>query len=654
MWLLHAAISGVNAMRSGSAKSFLGLLGAALLGACGEQTAPASAPPEAAPPAPASAPSAAARPAPNASRNVYFGAVHVHTSYSFDAFTNGTVSKPADAYAWAKGQPIQGNKQGLMMQIKTPLDFYAVSDHAEMMGVFPKLSDPTNPLSKLPLAAEVTSEDPNVALQAFAGILRDMSAGKLDPALTDPAVSRSVWSEIVTAADAAYEPGNFTTFPAFEWTSNPNKRNLHRVVLFRDSAKLPELAFSALESDRPEELWKWMDTQRAAGSTLLAIPHNGNASDGLMFSLTGTDGEPLDAASIEARSANEPLYEISQIKGTSETHPDLSPNDEFAGFELWDYTLSADAERPTQRAGSYARKALLDGLGLAREGKENPFAYGFIGDSDTHNAAATNEEDNYTGKFAFETNPSHRLNGMEGQPAGQLQQVREFSSAGLAGVWAEENTREAIFDAMRRKETFGTSGPHIRVRFFGGFGLGAADLDAADWIAGAYARGVPMGGRLTPAAGGGAPSFLLWAARDPNSGNLDRIQIVKGWVDADGKQHEAIFDVAWSGERKPDAATGKLPPVGDTVDVAKATYTNTIGAAELRSAWTDPSFDPAQHAFYYVRVLEIPTPRWSTRDAAALGIPIPVGLPATIQERAWSSPIWVEPATAGGATPPTP
>jgi hypothetical protein len=497
------------------------------------------------------------------------------------------------------------------------------------------------------MAARVLSDDPNVALQAFAEILREMSAGKVDPAFTDPAISRSVWQEIVETADAHYEPGRFTTFPAFEWTSNPAKRNLHRVVLFRGSRTLPELAYSSFDSEKPEELWRWMEAQRAAGASLLAIPHNGNASDGLMFSLTDSAGNPLGASYNGARRVNEPLYEISQIKGTSETHPELSPNDEFASFELWDYTLSADAERPTRRQGSYARRALLDGLALAREGKGNPFQFGFIGDSDTHNAAASNEEDNYTGKFAMEAEPSHRLKGLPGQPPAQAQQVREFSSGGLAGVWAEENTREAIFDAMLRRETFGTSGPHIRVRFFGGWSFSPDDL-RGDWAAAGYARGVPMGGALPAAPRDGRPSFLVFAAKDPKSGHLDRVQVVKGWVDAAGAAHDAVYDVAWSGGRTRDPATGRLPPVGSTVDAAAATYTNEIGEPELSAVWSDPDFDGALHAFYYVRVLEIPTPRWSTRDAVALGVPLPAGLPPSIQERAWSSPIWYEPAPAGG------
>ena len=585
---------------------------------------------------------AADRPPPNPLKNAYFGDVHIHTGYSFDAYTNGTITSPSDAYEWAQGKPIQGSKNGPKLQIVTPLDFYAVSDHAEFMGVFRKMGDPQSPLSKTDIAKRVTSSDPNVAMQAFAGILRDLSAGKVDPQLTDPEISRTVWAEIVKTADAYYRPGYFTTFPAFEWTSNPNKRNLHRVVVFRDSAKLPELVLSALDTEKPEELWSWMQVQRSKGSTLLAIPHNANASDGLMFSLTDSYGKPLSAAYNAERARNEPLYEITQIKGTSETHPDLSPNDEFAGFEQWDYTLSADSERPTHRAGSFVRQALLDGLSQAARGQGNPFKYGLIGDSDTHNAAASNEEFNYTGKFGVEAEPAHRLNGFPGQPAGQVQQVREFSSGGLAGVWAQENTRESIYDAMLRKETFGTSGTHIKVRFFGGWDFGGGDVKGPGFVKAGYARGVPMGGDLKAAGKGKAPTFMVWAIKDPHSGNLDRLQIIKGWVDAAGKQHEKIYDVAWSGNRK-IGTDGKLPPVGNTVDVAKATYANSIGSAELAAAWTDPEFDPAVSAFYYSRVIEIPTPRWSTYDAARLGIKIPGGLPASIQERAWTSPIWYTP-----------
>jgi hypothetical protein len=336
----------------------------------------------------------AALPPPNPQRTAYFGDVHVHTGWSFDAFTNGSKTTPTDAYAWAKGKEITNSGVGGKIQIQTPLDFYMVADHAEYMGVFNQMANPDSPLSKTELAKNVTSPDANVRIQTFAKLLRDMSEGKRDPTLSDPALARSVWSQIVKAADANYQPGKFTTFAGFEWTSNPDKRNLHRVVVFRDTAKLPDMVLSALDSDDPETLWKWMANLRANGSTLLAIPHNGNASDGRMFELVKFDGKPIDAQYNKTRAANEPLYEITQIKGTSETHPELSPTDEFANFEQWDYTLSADAERPTQRKGSFARQALLDGLSQEAAGNGNPFKYGFIGDTDTHNAAASNEEFN--------------------------------------------------------------------------------------------------------------------------------------------------------------------------------------------------------------------------------------------------------------------
>lgn len=578
---------------------------------------------------------------PNADNNVYFGDVHVHTGWSFDAFTNGSKTTPMDAYAWAQGKPITGSG-GPEMQIKTPLDFYMVADHAEFMGVFNQMENPDSPLSKTELAKGVTSPDPNVRLQTFAGILRDMSAGKIDPQLSNPVLAGSVWDEIVKAADANYTPGKFTTFAGFEWTSNPQKRNLHRVVVFRDTERLPDLVFSALDSEDPEALWKWMEEQRGNGSRLFAIPHNGNASDGRMFALTKFDGKPIDAAYNKTRETNEPLYEITQIKGTSETHPDLSPTDEFAGFEQWDYTLSADFERPTHRKGSFVRQALLDGMSQAADGAGNPFKYGFIGDTDTHNAAGTNEEFNYTGKFAFENNARERLTGLEGAPAGQIQQVQEFSSAGLAGVWAPENTREAIWDAMQRRETFATSGPMIKVRFFGSFDYAADDVQSPDFVKLAYANGVPMGGDLKLGAGN-APTFLVMASKDPKSGNLDRVQIVKGWLDAAGKQHEKIYNVVWSGDRKVDA-NGDLPAVGDSVDAKTATYTNSIGDAQLATGWTDPDFRPEESAFYYARVLEIPTPRWNTYDAAREKMPPLTKVPAVIQERAWSSPIWYTPA----------
>jgi hypothetical protein len=610
----------------------------ALLAACGPGE-------EATAPAPAETQAPAAAPAETLSSVVsrpYFGAVHVHTSLSFDAFTNGSRTTPQDAYRWARGEEITSSGHGAPIKLKTPLDFYMVADHAEMLGVFREMLNEDSEVARLPIAERVLSDDANVAMQAFAEILRDKSEGNADPALSNPDISRSSWQDMIKAADAYYEPGKFTTFAGFEWTSNPQKRNLHRVVVFRDTDKLPELPLSTDESEDPETLWRWMAEQRANGAELLAIPHNGNASDGRMFELVKFDGTPIDDEWIAARELNEPLYEISQIKGTSETHPDLSPNDEFAGFEQWDYTLSADFERPTHRKGSFARQALLDGLSLEDEGRGNPFKFGFIGDTDTHNAAASHEEFNYTGKFAHENVAEFRLDGAEGQPPGQIQQIREFSSAGLAGVWASGNTREAIYDAMLRKETFGTSGPMIRVRMVAGYGLADAGLASILEPSAENDVGVPMGGELDASTDGSAPTILVGAVKDPNSANLDRIQVIKGWIDSEGTQHEQVYDVAWSGDRVP-GEDGKLPGVGNTVDLDTARYTNSIGAPELSVAWTDPHFDPAQRAFYYARVIEIPTPRWSTIDAVALGRPLLDGLPPTLQERAWTSPIWYSP-----------
>jgi hypothetical protein len=526
------------------------------------------------------------------------------------------------------------------MQIATPLDFYMVSDHAEMLGVFRQMANPQSPLSKLPIAPRILSSDPNVALQAFGQLLREFSSGHGDPALLDPSVSATSWQEMIKAADAAYKPGRFTTFAGFEWSSNPNKRNLHRVVVFRDTAKLPGLPLSSALDPDPETLWKWMETQRAAGSTVLAIPHNANASDGLMFAQTRYNGAPIDAAYSRTRARNEPLYEISQIKGTSETLPELSPNDEFAGFEIWDYLLSADGEPATKHRGSYVREALLDGLSQEAKGNGNPFKYGFIGDSDTHNAAAANEEFNQTGKFAFQNIPKQQLEGLPGMKEWQIRQMQQFSSGGLAGVWAVKNTRGAIYDAMQKKETWGTSGTMIKVRFFGGWDFKPGDVKTPGFVKTGYARGVPMGGDLV--GKGKAPRFMVMAQKDPKSGNLDRVQIIKGWVDAKGEQHQKIYDVAWSGGRKP-GPDGRLPPVGSTVDAKTASYTNSIGAPTLATVWTDPEFDPGVRAFYYARVLEIPTPRWSTRRAAELGVPVPAGLPVALQERAWTSPIWYTP-----------
>jgi Protein of unknown function (DUF3604) len=579
---------------------------------------------------------------PNPLRDVYFGNLHVHTAWSFDANINGAIATPDDAYRWAKGEAIPGGKGLPDLKIKVPLDWYAVSDHAEYLGALPLMADPNSPVARHPLAADIAGNDPEASFAAYTKILDGISKRERDPILGSPDLSASIWKDVVRIADDHNDPGNFTTFPAFEWTANPDWRNLHRVVLFKSSENVPDLPFSAIDSDVPTDLWAWMDKQRDAGMEVLAVPHNANASDGLMFPIgTAYGGSDVDADYAKKRMRNEPLYELTQIKGTSETLPVLSPNDEFADFEIWDYTLASTATPPENKIGGYMREALIRGQQLEAEGKGNPFKYGFIGDSDTHNAASAIEEDNYTGKFGFENDPKHRLEGPPGVSEAAAKQVREFSSGGVAGVWAESNTREAIFDAMVRKETFATSGPRLRVRFFGGWDYGEDAMVSTDWLQAAYDGGVPMGGDLSAGPDGKAPTFLIAAMKEVDGANLDRIQIIKGWVE-NGQMREKIFDVALSDGRKPDAA-GKVPPVGNTVDVAKASYTNDIGAEQLMTVWTDPEFDPAVRAVYYARVLQIPTPRWSTYDAAKLGIEPLESLPTAIQERAWSSPIWYTP-----------
>jgi len=578
----------------------------------------------------------------NPDRQVYFGNFHVHTNYSFDAFANGAVTGPDDAYRWAQGEPIAaGGGLDSTIKIKKPLDWYVVSDHAEYLGIVPKMAEPGNPLGEMPVAKLLTSKDPVEGFEGYKQILGQISTNKPDPALVEPEVISSIWQGVVKTADNYYQPGEFTTFPGFEWTSNPSNQNLHRVVVMRDSTHVPKLPFSAFDSDREEDLWKWMDEMRADGIPLLAIPHNGNASNGLMFPEETTyGGSKITKEYAETRMRNEPLYEITQIKGTSEVYPALAPNDEFANFEIWDYTLGADAVPPEKKVGGYIREAMGRGLKLERDGTGNPFKYGFIGDSDTHNSASPIEEDNYTGKFGVESTPQHRLNGVEGVDEANAKQIREFSSAGVAAIWADANTRPSLYAAVERKETYATSGPRMTLRVFGGYDFGA-DPMKADWVHNAYEKGVPMGGDLG-APNGKAPTFLVAAMKEADGANLDRIQMIKGWVSPGGEPREKIYDIALSDGRKP-RADGKVPAVGNTVNAAAANYTNDIGETELSAVWTDPDFDPASHAFYYVRLIEIPTPRWSTYDAKTLGQAPRADLPVSIQERAWSSPIWYRP-----------
>jgi len=576
-------------------------------------------------------------------RHAFFGETHVHTSWSLDAFAMGnTLTTPGDAYKYFKGEPIQ-HPLGFDVKIDTPLDWAGVTDHSEYAGVVNLANEPGSAVSKIPeaapliLQAKTKQEMERVALYA----INTLASGPPIEALMAPAIAGEVWKRNVALADQANEPGKFTAFCSYEWTSMPNNMNLHRNIFFEDCAKVPAMPFSALDSKHPVDLWTWMDGQRKAGNELLAISHNANLSDGRMFPTeVDTKGRPIDAAYATSRARNEPLIEIKQLKGSSETHPLLSPNDEYANFELLSVLLGNPPGRVPHIVGSYARQALKDGLALDDSQGFNPFKFGFGAASDSHNTVVPYRQDNFFGGHTFTDGTAEAR--MSGTLAGGMFDARLQSTSGLTGVWAEENTRASIFDAMQRKETFAVSGPQIQVRFFGGWSYTADMLNGAAWARASYAKGVPMGGDLPPAEAK-APTFLVWAVKDPTSGNLDRIQVVKGWTRS-GQSFEKVFDVVWAGDRKPDKWTGTVPPIGSTVDLEKATYTNTIGSVELKTLWTDPEFDPSQHAFYYARVLEIPTPRWTTIQAAQLGIAPPDVVAGTLQERAWSSPIWYTPS----------
>jgi hypothetical protein len=581
---------------------------------------------------------ASAQQQPHPERNAYFGETHIHTSWSFDAYVFGNLKAgPEDAYKFAMGQPIE-HPAGYQIKITRPLDFMAVTDHAEYVGIVPLANDPTSDIGKLPIAEKLKVRSKEDILRVYMFLGESLIKNKPIQELTSPEVASEIWKQIIAAADKYYQPGKFTTFVAYEWTSAPDNRNLHRNIIFKDSKKVPQYPFSSLDSNHPEDLWNWMDTQRKAGNELLAISHNANLSDGIMFPLeVDSKNRPIDAAWAQERVNNEPLTEIHQLKGTSETTPALSPNDEFANYELLNYLLGG-VERTPKIHGSYIREAWQNGMAMQDSRGYNPYKMGVVGASDSHNTAASYSQSDYFGGHGLlDAAPQERLSGKKEQGLN----MAFLSTGGLGGVWAEDNTRESIFAAMQRKETFGTSGVRIKVRLFGGWDFKPDVLNDKEWVKTGYAKGVPMGGDLKPKAGQ-APTFIVWAVKDPDDANLDRVQIIKGWAES-GQIFEKIYDVAWSGSRKPDPVTGKLPPVGDTVDVKSATYTNTIGAVELKKVWRDPDFDPSLDAFYYVRVLQIPTPRWSTYDAKKLGVPPPPWVAGTVQERAWTSPIWYAP-----------
>lgn len=573
-------------------------------------------------------------------REAYFGETHVHTSWSMDAWLGGNrLTDPSDAYKYFKGQPIK-HPLGYEVKIDTPLDWAGVTDHSEYVGVIKMANDPSSSISKLPAAQAMIIKSSDVSeFERVFVYLVNLMGGPPVKALMSPEVTSTVWQKNVELANAANEPGKFTAFCSYEWTSMPNNMNLHRNIFFRDCAKVPPMPFSALDSRYPEELWDWMDGQRKAGNALLAISHNANLSDGRMFPTEVDEkGRPIDAAYAESRDRNERLTEMKQLKGTSETHPVLSPSDEFANFEIMSFLLGDPAGRIPHVVGSYVRQAWKDGLSFQGTKGFNPYKFGAAAGSDSHNTAVSYRQNNFFGQ-AGNADGTAQLR-MAGRIVAGMD-PRVIGTGGLTGVWAEENTRASLFDAMQRKETFAVSGPHIKVRLFGGWEYTAAMMADKGWVKTGYSKGVPMGGDL-PAAAGKAPTFMVWAVKDPTSGNLDRIQIVKGWSKS-GQSFERVYDVVWAGDRKPDKWSGVVPPIGNTVDVENATYTNTIGSVELKTVWIDPEFDPSLDAFYYARVLEIPTPRWTTIQAKELGIAPPDVVPATLQERAWTSPIWYTP-----------
>jgi hypothetical protein len=585
----------------------------------------------------------------NPDRNAYFGEEHIHTSWSMDAWLMGNrITDPNDALKYAQGQTIK-HPMGYDIKIDTPMDFMGVTDHSEYVGITAEANTPGSAVSKMPQAQPLILKNPNdpAEIQRAFTYLVGLNSGPPVNAFMSSAVAGSIWKKNVSIADSNNRPGKFTAFCSYEWTSMPNYRNLHRNIFFKDCAKVPDMPYSSLDSAHPEDLWKWMDSQRKAGNELLAISHNANLSDGWMYPIdVDSFGRPIDAAWAASRDRNERLVEIKQIKGQSETHPLLSPNDEFASYEIFAGGLlgqPATGGRIDHIQGSFARQAYKDGITMQDVRGYNPYKFGMAGGSDSHNTGSPYRQDNFYGGHAQIDGTVDRR--MAGVLAFGTLDVRYENPGGLTGVWAEENTRASLFDAMYRKETFGVSGPHIKVRFFGGWGYKKDILKAKDWVHQSYANGVPMGADLQamPSGKGVAPTFVVWAVKDPTSGNLDRIQVIKGWT-KNGQSFEKIYDVVWSGDRKPDKWTGRVPAIKSTVDLEKATYTNDVGSTELSTVWTDPEFDASLHAFYYARVLEIPTPRWTLIQAVKAGLTPPDVVPLTGQERAWSSPIWYTPS----------
>ncbi len=605
----------------------------------------------------------------NPLRNAYFGDLHVHTEYSFDAYNFGTTATPYDAYRFAQGASIE-HPGGYQIQIATPLDFYAVTDHAMFLGLALEAGNTTTPFSQYPVSQPLhnLNADDNKGVWSllsritnFASFIPDVLAGILAGEISEEmatGVTRRAWADIINAAEQYNDPGHFTTFVAYEYTSSTDDvGNLHRNVIFRGADKLPAVPFSRLNSQNPEGLWDWMDTLRALGIESLAIPHNSNGSNGQMFKLVDWAGNPMDDAYADQRMRNEPIVEITQIKGTSDTHPLLSPNDEWADFEI--YNLRVGTSLPSQPQGSYVREALRHGLMLEAQGVTNPYQFGLVGASDTHVAGTSDDEKTFFSKAGLMDAFADRrgsvpvdpiygliakflapdtLTEVEGKNYTYGGGFETWSASGVTGVWAEENTRDALYDAFRRKETFATSGPRMRARFFAGTDYAVDIMTAESMIENAYAGGVPMGSDLI--TGGQAPTFIAWASADPRGTPLQRLQVIKGW-EKSGETYEAVYDVACSDGLLPDPETHRCPDNGAKVNLADCSITEGVGATELKTLWQDPDYDSESRAFYYLRALENPTCRWSTWDALRAGVEPRPDLHTTLQERVWSSPIWV-------------
>lgn len=608
----------------------------------------------------------------NPLKSAFFGDVHVHTTLSFDGFSMGTIATPADAYRYARGEALQ-HPAGFTMQLHKPLDFYAVTDHAMFMGVAREAADTDTDYSSYSQAKKVhglnNPENRGTDLlssarriRAFSTFLNDNVAGVRSgeiPVEHPLSIMSRAWRDVVMAARQFNDPGRFTTLVGYEYTAMASDAgNLHRNVIFRDADNLPVQPFSTMHSENPEDLWDWMDAMRDQGVESLAIPHNSNGSNGHMFAMSKTDGSPIDAAYVQQRLRNEPIVEITQIKGTSETHPLLSTRDEWAGFEITNQRVASSLL--SKPGGSYVRDALKRGLLLERQGVGNPYDFGVIGSSDTHNAASGVEENNYVSKLGLlsadgKMRGSVPFSGWEGLlinlgSSGLAERidgkpyiagsVPSFGAAGLAGVWAEANTREHIYDAFRRRETFATSGPRIALRFFAGTAFDEALLSDREAVATAYRLGVSMGGKLRLEKDD-RPAFFLWAQADPDSYPLQRMQVVKGWLTDKGEAIETVFDVACAGGVAVDTQSHRCPDNHARVDIKTCETSATTAATEMKTLWHDPDYVPGQQAFYYARVLENPSCRWSTWDAIRAGVDVRPDFPATIQERAWSSAIQI-------------